>query len=83
MCVVENDNVVPTDFRKATCFLNYRGDVVDAIEERIKSGMPFGPTALREPVWPLWANYNSESDTTRVGCSYMAPPATEVLGNRK
>lgn len=69
-----NDNVAVLDTRKATVFLNYKGNVVDSIMERKRSRMPFGPTTVGEPVWPLGAAYDAQMDVTRVGCSFLPPP---------
>lgn len=35
---------------------------------------PKGPNTLTELLYPVTAEYDAESDTTRVGFSYIAPP---------
>ena len=36
---------------------------------------PKGPTLMGEMWWPVTANYDAETDTTRVGFSLIAPEA--------
>lgn len=52
------------------CFLNYPGDVSETI---LKEG-PKGPSTMNELLYPVTAEYDPETDKTRVGLSYIAPP---------
>lgn len=52
---------------KATRYLTYGGDVTETVVGQI-----MGPTTLREMVTAVSAEYDSASDTTRVGFAYGA-----------
>lgn len=49
-------------------FANYKGDVRGILKEGRK-----GPNTLGEWLWPVSADYDPETDTTRVGFSLMEP----------
>lgn len=55
-------------------FANYRGDVTEAIARDVESGRPFGPNYMGELMWPVSADYDTATNKTRVGFSYIAPP---------
>jgi hypothetical protein len=54
--------------REPVQWLNYRGRV------SIEPGSPMGPNLMGEYLWPVVAEYDPETDTTRVGLSFIAPP---------
>lgn len=56
-----------TDTRKATCWLNYRGEVT------FQPHKPFGPNTMGETLWMVSVEYNSATDRSRVGFSLVAP----------
>lgn len=59
--------------RPATAWLNYPGDVRPVDQSR-----PLGPTYEGAYLlWPVDAEYDAESDRTRVGFSLL-PPAERV-----
>lgn len=51
-------------------FATYPGDAT-----RILSEGPKGPNYMGEVMFPVTAEYDSETDTTRVGFSLVAPQA--------
>jgi hypothetical protein len=53
--------------REPVRWLNYRGRV------EIDQTSPMGPTTMGEYLWPVVAEYDAETDRTRVGLSYVAP----------
>lgn len=36
--------------------------------------IPKGPNTIGEALWPVTADYDPETNKTRVGFSYIAPP---------
>lgn len=61
--------------RRAVVFANYPGDLTQTFD----FSKSYGPNTLGENLWPVDANYNAETKTTRVGFSYM-PPKEQVSG---
>lgn len=61
--------------RAAVTFLNYPRNTVDAIAAVIKDKLAMGPTTIGEALYPVSATYSSETGITRVGFSFLAPPA--------
>lgn len=53
----------------AVTWLNYQGDVTTNIE----IGRPMGPNTLGEFLYVVDAHYDSTTDKTRVGLSYVRP----------
>lgn len=51
-------------------WLNYNGD-----QRAILDGPPLGPITIGELLYPVTAVYDAVRDSTRVGLSYIAPPA--------
>jgi hypothetical protein len=64
-----------TPVRLASSHLNYPGDCTRSIEARIESMVPMGPNYLGELMWPVFAEYDAETKTTRVGFTLAPPPA--------
>ena len=56
--------------RVVVTFANYCGDQRSIIDQG-----PKGPTTVGEPMYPVLAEYDADNDTTRVGFSYLTPPA--------
>jgi hypothetical protein len=55
--------------REPVRWLNYRGQVsVDFTE-------PLGPNTMGEYLWPVAAHFDPATGCTRVGLSFIAPPA--------
>ena len=65
------------DLRAPARWCTYPGDVAAAIARDIQSGVPKGPTTLGEPLWPVTATYDGQTDRTRVGWSYIPPQSGE------
>lgn len=62
------------DQRQPVCYLNYDRNVVAAIEDMIALGTAaFGPSTMGEALYPVEAEFDSETGRTRVGLSYIAP----------
>ncbi len=59
--------------RVAIGYANYPGNVTEAIAADVASGRPFGPNYMGEQMWPVSADYDTATDTTRVGFSLIAP----------
>lgn len=57
-----------SDTRQATGWANYPGDCRGILTEG-----PKGPNYMGEVVWPVTAEYDAETDRTRVGFSLQAP----------
>lgn len=55
--------------RSAVRWLNYTGRV------EVDMGKPMGPNALGELLYPVTVEYDADSNATRVGFSFVAPPA--------
>jgi len=64
-----------TTVRKPTGWANYPGDVRAAIARDIERGHSKGPNYMGEPMWPVAAEYDAETDRTRVGFSLVPPEA--------
>lgn len=54
--------------RQPTGWANYRGDCRGILAEG-----PKGPNYMGELMWPVTAEYDAETDRTRVGFSLQAP----------
>ena len=54
--------------RRPTGFATYRGDVRGILNEG-----PKGPNYMGELMWPVTADYDAETNRTRVGFSLVAP----------
>lgn len=55
------------DDRLPAHFLNYSGRVtIDPLKA-------MGPNTMGESLWPVTAEYDAETDKTRVGLTYIAP----------
>lgn len=63
----------PIDVRQPTGFANFRGDQRQILGEGAK-----GPSYTGEYLWPVTAEYDPETDRTRVGFS-LIPPAEVQL----
>lgn len=57
-----------TDDRKPVQFANYKGDTRNILNEYAK-----GPNTIGELLYPVTAEYDAETDHTRVGFSYIVP----------
>lgn len=53
---------------------NYQGNVVPGLDFT----RAMGPTYMGELVWPVAADYDAETDRTRVGFSLIPPTAEAV-----
>lgn len=60
-----------TDTRQPTNWLTYPGRVSP------DPAIALGPNLLGEHLWPVSAEYDEKTDTTRVGLSFIAPPTPE------
>lgn len=63
------------DGRAPVVFLAYPGDLRDTFHPL----RPLGPNAIGERLWPIAAEYDADADQTRVGLSYITPPAIADL----
>ena len=61
-----------SDTRKPTSFLNYKGDVRGILRD---TNLRLGPNVLGEWLYPVTAEYDAETNRTRVGVSLIAPAA--------
>lgn len=60
--------------RAASGFMTYPNDCTASIAaDFIELGRPMGPNYMGEAMWPVSAEYDAESNTTRVGFSLIAP----------
>lgn len=59
---------VPDD-RQPARHATYPGDVTHIVTDGAK-----GPTTFGEAVYPVTADYDPETNKTRVGFSYLTPP---------
>ena len=55
--------------REPVQFANYRGRLTNILTDG-----PKGPNTLGELLYPVTADYDPETNKTRVGFSYIAPP---------
>lgn len=62
--------------RAASGYMTYPNDCAEGIAARIESRVPMGPNYIGEPMWPVSAEYDAGSNTTRVGFSLIAPEAS-------
>lgn len=61
--------------RRPVTWLNYPGDVTAGIVELLERSIPMGPNTIGEWLWPVSAAFDVETNRTRVGFSYVQPPA--------
>ncbi len=62
--------------RRPIGFLNYRRDVTVAIGRMVDTGQPMGPNYMGELMWPVTAEYDAETNMTRVGFSLIPAQVT-------
>jgi len=55
--------------REPVRWLNYHDDV------DVDFASPMGPNTMGERLWPVTSSYDPKTNVTRVGLSYVAPPA--------
>lgn len=56
--------------REPVCWATYPGDCRAILTEGAK-----GPNTMGELLWPITADYDPKTNRTRVGFSYIGPPA--------
>lgn len=66
-------NVKASDGRTADSWATYSNNVVPAICDQIDSREPMGPTFEGQPLWPVEAVYDPETNKTRVGFTLYGP----------
>ena len=59
-----------TDERRPTGFANYRGDHRQILD---RGDTAMGPNLMGELLWPVTADYDPETNRTRVGFSLLPP----------
>lgn len=64
--------LIPGDDRKAVENLNYNGELKDIDPRR-----PLGPNTLGEWLWPVETEYDPQTNRTRLGLSFIAPPPAD------